>query len=280
MSEGPDETVDINTQVAEAPAEIETKTPETAEPADDGPPDGDPPKPAALKGDDEEPSEPEKPKRPSGYDRMTRKNQYLQSEILRLQEQASKPAPEADKAPKEEDFGGDWGKYIAATAAYEAAKAVKGSLDADRKTANEAKVTELRSEILSDFEERTEAFKAKATDFEDVIGEYVNKGGKFSDVVRELVMESDLGPQLTYHLAKNPAVANKLNSLSPLQAAKEFARLEDTLSKPSKATQAKPPITPPKGGASTSIDPATGPDDMEAFATWLKKDQSQRRGRR
>ena len=278
MSEGPDETVDINTQAVE-PAEIETKTPATAE-GDDGPPNDDPPKPAALKGDDEEPEEPEKPKRISGYDRMKRKNQYLQSEILRLQEQASKPAPTADKAPKEEDFGGDWGKYIAATAAHEAAKAVKGSLDADRKTANEARVAELRSEVLSEFEERTEAFKAKATDFDDVVSEYVNKGGKFSDVIRELVMESDLGPQLTYHLAKNPSVANKLNSLSPLQAAKEFARLEDTLSKPSKATQAKPPITSPKGGAGPSVDPNTGPDDMEAFATWLKKDQAQRRGRR
>jgi hypothetical protein len=245
MSEGPDETVPTEV-LAETPAVVEPETPTTTEETAEGE------KPEA----ESEKTTEEKPKRISGYDRMKRKNQYLQSEILRLQEQASKPAPETDKAPKEEDFGGDWGKYIAATAAYEAAKAVKGSLDADRKTANEAKVAELRSEILSEFEERTEAFKAKATDFEDVIGEYVNKGGKFSDVIRELVMESDLGPQLTYHLAKNPAVANKLNSLSPLQAAKEFARLEDTLSKPSKVTKAPAPITSPKGGASGSFDPA------------------------
>lgn len=244
MSEGPDETVPTEV-LAETPAVVEPETPTTTEETAEGE------KPEAETEETEE-----KPKRISGYDRMKRKNQYLQSEILRLQEQASKPAPEPDKAPKEEDFGGDWGKYIAATAAFEAAKAVKGSLDADRKTANEAKVAELRSEVLSEFEERTEAFKAKATDFDDVVSGYVNKGGKFSDAVRELVMESDLGPQLTYHLAKNPALANKLNGLSPLQAAKEFARIEDSLSKPSKPPKAPPPITPPKGGASGSFDPA------------------------
>lgn len=225
--------------------------------------------------------EAERPKRQSGYDRMKRKNQYLQSEILRLQEQASKPAAEPDKAPREEDFNGDWGKFIAATAAYEAAKAVKDTLTADKKSANESKVAELRSEVMADFEERAEAFKSKATDFDDVVSGFVDKGGKFSDAVRELVTESDLGPQLTYHLAKHPSIANKLNALPPLQAAKEIARLEDTLSKASpKATKAPAPLAVLNGGAGPAIDPKTGPDDMQAFATWLKKDQQARRGRR
>ena len=87
--------------------------------------------------------------------------------------------------------------------------------------------------------------------------------------------------QRAFMHAKHPSIANKLNSLPPLQAAKEIARLEDTLSKTStKATQAKPPLTPVNGGAGKAVDPATGPDDMEAFASWLKKDQQARRGRR
>jgi len=214
--------------------------------------------------------QPERPKRLSGYDRMKRKNQYLQSEILRLREEASRPAAkDEDKAPREEDFNGDWGKYIAATAAYEAAKAVKGTLAESQKSAQETRIAELRSEVLSDFEERTEAFKSKATDFDQVVSGFVDKGGKFSDAVRELVMESEVGPQLTYHLAKNPSIASKLNSLPPLQAAKEIARLEDTLSKPStKVTRAPPPVNAPKGGTVGNFDPATA--SMEEYVAKRK----------
>ena len=277
MSEETDGTT--ATQAAEAPAKVETSTAETPSTetvtTEQTEAEGSTP-------EVEESGETEKPKRVSGYDRMKRKNQYLQSEILRLQEQASKPAAaEPDKAPREEDYNGDWGKFIAASAAYEAAKAVKDTLTADKKTANESKVAELRSEVLADFEERTEAFKAKATDFDAVVSGFVDKGGKFSDAVRELVMESDVGPQLAYHLAKHPSIANKINNLPPLQAAKEIARLEDTLSQTStKATKAPAPLTPVKGGAGPSTDPRTGPDDMEAFASWLKKDQQARRVRR
>lgn len=252
MSEGTEpEVIEAEVTQAETPVEtVEAAKPETEETTQETA-EGEQPEAETTETED-------KPKRISGYDRMKRKNQYLQSEILRLQEQAGRPAPEPDKAPKEEDFNGDWGKYIAATAAFEAAKAVKGSLEADRKTANESKLAELQSEILSDFNERTEAFKSKATDFDKVVNGFVNGGGQFSAPVRELVMESDLGPQMTYHLAKNPALAIKLNGLSPLQAAKEFARIEDTLSKPStKVTKAPAPIVPPKGGSNGNFDAAS-----------------------
>lgn len=275
MSEETDGTT--ATQAAEAPAKVETSTAET------------PSSETVTEKPEAEGSQPEaeesgeaseKPKRQSGYDRMKRKNQYLQSEILRLQEQASKPAAEPDKAPREEDFSGDWGKFIAATAAYEAAKAVKDTIKSDKAEATQARVAELRSEVMADFEERAESFKAKATDFDDVIAKFMDGGGKFSDPVRELVTESDVGPQLAYHLAKHPSVANKINALPPLQAAKEIARLEDTLSKTStKATKAPAPLTPVKGGAGPAFDPHTT-DDMEAFASWLKKDQQSRRIRR
>lgn len=255
MTEGTD--TPTVTQGAESPAEVETSKPvtvpdnETAKTEEAAKPEGE-----EAPATDE--SEGEKPKRVSGYDRMKRKNQYLQSEILRLQEQASKPADEADKAPREEDFNGDWGKFIAASAAYEAAKAVKDTLKADKSAANQSRVAELRSEVMADFEERAEAFKAKATDFDQVIEQFTANGGKFSDAVRELVTESDVGPELAYHLAKHPAVSNKINSLPPLQAAKEIARLEDTLSRPSnRATKAPPPLKTPTGGASAPVDLAT-----------------------
>lgn len=260
MTEGTDTpTVTLD---ADAPAKVETSTQEQTTPENETAKLDESAKlegAESTEGDAEESTTSEKPKRVSGYDRMKRKNQYLQSEILRLQEQASKPAADdGDKAPREEDYNGDWGKFIAASAAYEAAKAVKDTLTADKKAANESKMAELRTEVLSDFEERAEAFKAKATDFDQVIGKFIEGGGQLNPVVRELVTESDVGPELAYHLAKHPAVANKVNSLPPLQAAKEIARLEDSLSRPSnRATKAPPPLKTPTGGASAPVDLAT-----------------------
>lgn len=237
---------ETDTQVVETPATVETpasETPETPENETEE---------KAAEGEKPEAEEEPKPKRESGYDRMKRKNQFLQTEILRLQQAKETPA-EAGTPPREEDFNGDWGKYIAATAAYEAAKAVKGSLADDRKAASETRLAELRQEVLEDFNERAEAFKAKATDFDSVVSKYVDSGGKFSDAIRELVTDSDVGPQLTYHLAKNPALASKLNALSPLQAAKEIGKLENDLSRPpNRTTKAPPPAKPLTGGAAHS----------------------------
>lgn len=221
-----------------------------------------------------EAEETEKPKRPSGYERMKRRALIAEAQLAnaRLRDAGSKASDAGakdDKAPREEDFNGDWGKYIAATAAYEAAKAVKGTLEQDKRSASETRVAELQSEVLADFEERKEEFKAKAKDFDDVVSSFVDKGGKFSDAVRDLVLDSDVGPQLTYHLAKNPAIANRLNSLPPLQAAKEIARIEDTLSKaPAKATKAPAPLTDVRGGAVAAFDPAKA--SMEEYVAKRK----------
>jgi len=246
MSEGNDPEIIPETTLAEAPAE--TETPETTEETAEGE------QPEA-----EETEESEKPKRESGYSRMKRRALIAEAQLAnaRLKEVGTKTEAD-DKAPKEEDFNGDWGKYIAAMAAHEAAKAVKGSLAEDRKASQQSHAERLNQEVLSDFNERADAFKTKAKDFDDVVEDFVSKGGKFSDAVRELVMDSDVGPQLTYHLAKNPILANKISSLAPLQAAKEIARIEDTLSKPpTKATKAPAPVKTPSGGASGNFDPST-----------------------
>lgn len=256
MTEGTD--TPTGTQVAEAPAKVETSNPEITSPDNETAKTDDAAKPESQEAEGEaESTESEKPKRQSGYDRMKRKNQYLQSEILRLQELASKPAA-ADTEKFVEDPNDSWEVQVAKRAAFEAAKAVNDRLASKDSEARQSKVAELRAEILSDFEERTEAFKAKATDFDQVIEKFTSAGGKFSDVVRELVTESDVGPELAYHLAKHPAVASKVNSLPPLQAAKEIARLEDSLSRPSnRATKAPPPLKTPTGGASAPVDLAT-----------------------
>ena len=84
--------------------------------------------------------------------------------------------------------------------------------------------------------ERQTAARAALPDYDQVVG------GADIPVARhvaEVLLDSDQGPALAYHLAKNPDVAAKLNGLSPVAAAREIGRIEAGLSAPP-ATQAAP----------------------------------------
>lgn len=270
MTEGTDTPTDG--LAAEAPAESKTSQPVAAEEAtpvietekdtaETDKPEGD--KPA---GEDE--SDVEKPKRRSGYERMKRRALMAEAELANARLK-SLDAPETksdDKAPREEDFGGDWGKFVAATAAYEASKAVKETLRADKQETLKDRASGIQREVMADFEERAEAYKATAKDFDEVVGKFVQGGGKFADHVRDLVVDSDKGPELAYFLAKNPSKAIELNTMSPLRAAREIGALETTLSRPpTKATRATPPVSAPKGGT------APPQDQNSILDAWMKK---------
>lgn len=83
---------------------------------------------------------------------------------------------------------------------------------------------------------------------------------KVSDPIRDAIIESDVGPQLLYHLATNPDVAEKLAGLNEKAALRALYKLEVKLGdKPAEAktalsdvkaeiSKAPAPITPLKGG--------------------------------
>jgi len=67
-----------------------------------------------------------------------------------------------------------------------------------------------------------------------------------------LLMESEVGPEIVNHLGKNPDKLERIAKLSALSAAKEIGRLEDQLSKTVKKTTKSPaPISPAAGGGGT-----------------------------
>jgi hypothetical protein len=96
------------------------------------------------------------------------------------------------------------------------------------------------------------------------------------------LLESDLGPQLAYHFAKNPDVLMRLNSMNPTAAAREIGRLEATLGqKPATPagqttqTQSKTKVsnTPAPAGTLGSQGRATTP----ALATMSMEDYMKQR---
>jgi len=76
--------------------------------------------------------------------------------------------------------------------------------------------------------------------------------------VVEALLDSDNGPHLVYHIAKNPDVAARLNAMTPTRAAIELGKLETVLTapavkQPSNAPAPITPITPQSSGRSVDL---------------------------
>jgi hypothetical protein len=71
---------------------------------------------------------------------------------------------------------------------------------------------------------------------------------------------------------QKPRQSPRSKRLSGRELAREIGRLEARvhLPTPKKATEAAPPPSEVKGAAATSVDPQTGPDDMNAYVAWRK----------
>lgn len=211
--------------------------------------------------DDEDDDKPKR--RRNGSARLKREVQTLREELETLRSRAT-PAVDSDAfkalverevgpAPKEADFP-DWFDFQTAKQAYEADKRIvtrELRKEAEKSIASQQV---RRSEIVEDFKEAAAKAAKAIPDFVETIA----KAGdmRATPVVRDLIVESDKGPLLQYHFAKNPADLKRINELAPVSAAKEIGKLEARLSlaKPNTVTKASPPSTPPKGGAGRVVD--------------------------
>jgi hypothetical protein len=175
-----------------------------------------------------------------------------ESAEAKLREYEQKAAPEKaadpDAEPKPEQFT-DAFEYARALAEFSAEKALK---DRDRQEAEKKAATE-RQQTIKQWTDRITAVKADLPDFEDVVA---SSDVAVSDQVRDAILESDVGPQVLYHLAENPEFAQKLSEMSTITALREIGKLEARFEKkePAKAAATKQrapaPIRPIKGGGS------------------------------
>lgn len=235
--------------------------------------------------DDEDGAEGEKPegageddegkpkKSRSGIDRLKRERDALRTEVEMLRSRA--PAAddsagieamvrnEIGEPPKEADFKDDWFAYERALTAYETEKRIVTREVKGRAKEAAAHTDSRVQDLIEDFNERSAEAAAKIPDFADVVGKTTEATHPVSATVRSLILESEKGPLLQYHFAKNASDLRRINALPPMAAAREIGRLEARLSlaKPSTSTNAPPPVQPPKGGASPSSQEAR----MEAY---------------
>lgn len=164
--------------------------------------------------------------------------------------------------PKEADFE-DYNEFVAAKAVYTYRQADNAAKVEAAKAEAEAAEKADKSVVDEDWMEQVAAAKVAKPDFEQVAF-----SAPISDEVADLIVSSDMGADVAYHLGQNHAEARRISQLSLVDAARELGRLEAKLSAPPpkpKTTKAPPPIAPVQGGAG-GVDPEKM--DFRSYEKW------------
>lgn len=88
------------------------------------------------------------------------------------------------------------------------------------------------------YQQKVSAAREQYSDWADVMQDAADV--PVPPEVAQFCYESDVGPQIAYHLAKNPDLLERLETLSPARRLAELGKLEDKVVAPTKATK---PVT-------------------------------------
>jgi hypothetical protein len=235
------------------------------------------PKQAPVVEDDEEKNVPKGIKK--RFSELTGEIRALKAELAKHQKPAeggpgaaspAEPAkPEEPKMPDLETFPGTYKEYQAKLAEY-----VGKLTDYKLKLAEEASAAKAASDAAAQrqrdqakaWEEAETKVKAKPdrADYDEVADSVELPGdAPASGAIAQAIQLSDIGPELLYHLGKNPAVVKQLTAMSPIAAVRELGKIEAKLTaEPVKPTAAapkeplpKPPAKAPAGqGGGDAVD--------------------------
>ena len=171
--------------------------------------------------------------------------QRLESELAAIrQQQQPQQVKAADEKPQPSQFT-DAFEYAEALADWSAEQAL---VRRDREDV-ERRADEARQKVISTWAQKVATAKADIPDFDDMVA---SSGVAVSDPIRDAILESDVGPQILYHLAKEDDLAKKIASMSPFAALREIGKLEAKFEKqpetkqsnPVGKSKAPPPISP------------------------------------
>ncbi len=161
--------------------------------------------------------------------------------------------------PKPGDFK-TVGDYTRALVKYEAKKAGEaGQAKADQeRQQGEANAT------VEAFVKRQDDFRAATPDYDEVIEAC---DANYPVLINQYLVESESGPQLAYHLAKNPDEFTRLKKLSPSRLLAELGKLEAKLEKPA--------APKPAAAATSEVSRAPAPiQPLEGKSAVIQKDPS------
>lgn len=169
---------------------------------------------------------------------------------------ATSAKADAPQKPSPDQFS-DHNEYVEALAEWKADQRIEAALskrDAEAKQAAQKAERETRANTWA---ERQAEYAKTAPDFDEVLA---SADTPMPAHVMEALLESEQGPALAYHLAKNPEAARRIAGMSERAALVELGALKATLDSPKPAlksvTKAPAPITPVKSGGGNVQDVA------------------------
>jgi len=222
-------------------------------------------------------------------------NKKLQSELETLRKIPVSTAPKGDEPAKpgrndldpktnqplyatDEEYLDARDKYVAESASRKARADIAKEQN-DARVAEQNKIIEKRLQnSLTIAQERhpdfAEVLKAETKDGKTSFKAEAVQRIKSNGVLDGWILDSEIGAEILYHLAKNPAEVDRIQALSPFSAARELTKLEEKLAageakppekKEEPASAAKPVVVPPAPASSVG-GKATAPVDEEAAA--------------
>lgn len=221
-----------------------------------------------------------KPKKSGGFqkriDKLTTekyeaelRNQQLQQRLAELEKKQSPEPADPGQPPKLEDCTSldEWQqkttKWSQDLAAFHKQEGVK---QARAETAQQTRQREAQA-AQAKLNARIDAVKVRLPDFQQVVAP-VARVIDSNPTLHAFLMESGSGPEVAYHLAKNPAALFELTTMTPFQAGRELLKLEERLTAPPKQTTKTPAPIKPAGaneGAKPSLAQLAEADDASAY---------------
>lgn len=168
--------------------------------------------------------------------------------------EANKAPAKAEGKPEPGQFE-DHNEYVEKLAEWKAQEIVRAELGKRDQEATQQKRQAEQQTRATTWESRQAEFSKTAPDFAEVVAS--------ADIpmpahVMDALLESEHGPALAYHLAKNPDVATKIGGMSERAALIELGALQAKLANPTpvqkSVTKAPAPITPIKSGGNNVVD--------------------------
>jgi hypothetical protein len=143
----------------------------------------------------------------------------LESRIKELEGRAEPKPVEENVKPSPSQFN-DAFEYAEALAEWSAENAL---LNRDKAEA-ERKVQDERQQVIKSWNDRLVNVKADLPDYDEMIASASDI--TVNDAIRDAMLESEQGPRILYHLAENPELADRLNTLTTVSALREIGKLE------------------------------------------------------
>ena len=233
-------------------------------------------------------------------DELTRKNHEarLEAEFWKTKAMEKPAEPKAEELakptkekPKADDFA-SYEEYVeklaewTADQRYEQRKAeeVKQAKDAERKTEQQ--------QLAEQWKEKEKTLTEKHADYAEVSERGFQQLSELRtpacDVVAAALQQSEIGPELLFHLGENPEKVKELAAMKPLQALMALGKIEATLTgtqpggsdekQPPSLTKAPKPPNPVRSSSAAGkpfdpLDPASYGGDFSAYENEMNKRQ-------